>query len=526
MRKWQVKAVCGMCVYLALLRLLVFMEAVDPGASITTMNDALWFSLVTLTTAGYGDLYPVTTGGRLVGTLFLLLSTGLLAMLISRAVLLASGQMIPRLRLFLSRHRVWYVFSQPGRESTALAHNLSREQPKALLVFCGKKFAAGPVKPGWLLVDGTPEDVLRCRGKARGCTLLILGPDSLDNLNQAWENTGEDITVCCQSDIVPQQVPDNWKLFNRWESCARLYWQRLPLEQGEAQVVLFGGGRYANALLEQALLVNIFPSRQRIVYHVFGLWEDFLRNHPRLESIVDVNGAGTGGDQVFFHRDGWDACSEVLTGADRILLCSDSDEENLDMFRRIRRYVAADAKISIRLSRELEGETVFGTDQELFTPELVLRTGLDQTAMAMHEIYRKSVGEKAPAWEELSDFLRRSNLAAADHLLAKVRMLLEDDTVTELTGSVCRVAFHRWQETKTDQAELYRETEHIRWMRFHILNNWAYAPVRNDRLRQHPALLPYDRLSPGEQVKDDYAWELLGVLADWLETIEQLEERI
>lgn len=37
-----------------------------PDALITTFGDAIWWAFVTITTVGYGDLYPVTTAGRLV----------------------------------------------------------------------------------------------------------------------------------------------------------------------------------------------------------------------------------------------------------------------------------------------------------------------------------------------------------------------------------------------------------------------------------------------------------------------------
>jgi voltage-gated potassium channel len=41
-------------------------ERYAPGSSIHTFGDALWWAGVTVTTVGYGDVYPVTTEGRFV----------------------------------------------------------------------------------------------------------------------------------------------------------------------------------------------------------------------------------------------------------------------------------------------------------------------------------------------------------------------------------------------------------------------------------------------------------------------------
>ena len=54
-------------------------EANAPGANITTGGDALWWGYVTATTVGYGDEFPVTTGGRIVGTLMLTVGVALFA---------------------------------------------------------------------------------------------------------------------------------------------------------------------------------------------------------------------------------------------------------------------------------------------------------------------------------------------------------------------------------------------------------------------------------------------------------------
>ena len=51
-------------------------ERASPNANITTADDALWYSIVTMSTVGYGDQYPVTDLGRLIGTGIIILGVG------------------------------------------------------------------------------------------------------------------------------------------------------------------------------------------------------------------------------------------------------------------------------------------------------------------------------------------------------------------------------------------------------------------------------------------------------------------
>jgi voltage-gated potassium channel len=67
-------------------------ESKSPDANITTGGDALWYSLVTITTVGYGDFYPVTTGGRMTASFIMFMGVGIIGALASiLASLLVGG---------------------------------------------------------------------------------------------------------------------------------------------------------------------------------------------------------------------------------------------------------------------------------------------------------------------------------------------------------------------------------------------------------------------------------------------------
>jgi len=68
--------------WLSLAGILTAIEGSNASSGIQTYWDAIWYSLVTLTTVGYGDMYPVTTAGRVIGAVFLLGSLGVLGVLV------------------------------------------------------------------------------------------------------------------------------------------------------------------------------------------------------------------------------------------------------------------------------------------------------------------------------------------------------------------------------------------------------------------------------------------------------------
>jgi voltage-gated potassium channel len=67
-------------------------ESKSPDANITTGGDALWYAIVTITTVGYGDFYPVTPAGRITAMFIMFAGVGIIGALASiLASLLVGG---------------------------------------------------------------------------------------------------------------------------------------------------------------------------------------------------------------------------------------------------------------------------------------------------------------------------------------------------------------------------------------------------------------------------------------------------
>jgi voltage-gated potassium channel Kch len=58
--------------------LVLGVEHKAPGANILTGPEALWWGIVTITTVGYGDYYPVTNPGQVVGSITMLIGIALI----------------------------------------------------------------------------------------------------------------------------------------------------------------------------------------------------------------------------------------------------------------------------------------------------------------------------------------------------------------------------------------------------------------------------------------------------------------
>ena len=71
-------------IYFSLVSLLIYVEKDSSQSAITNYSNAIWYTMVTLTTVGYGDIFPATVYGRMISYVFILTSIGIFGLLIGQ----------------------------------------------------------------------------------------------------------------------------------------------------------------------------------------------------------------------------------------------------------------------------------------------------------------------------------------------------------------------------------------------------------------------------------------------------------
>lgn len=59
------------------------------------------------------------------------------------------------------------------------------------------------------------------------------------------------------------------------------------------------------------------------------------------------------------------------------------------------------------------------------------------------------------------------------------------------------------------------EQMHQGWCDFKTARGWKYGPVKDEKKKEHPCLVPYDQLSEGDRVKDALFSAIVFVLSDF-----------
>jgi voltage-gated potassium channel len=165
---------------------MVLLEPAD--SEIAQPRNYWWYFVVTAATVGYGDLFPVSTGGRLVGAYVVVGGIVTLTLLFTRLAEVISAGRSRRMRgeaaLDLSEHLVLLGYA-PGR-TERIVQELTAERRTVVLGAWPEQaehpLAAATPEVHFVRGDLTREDVLRRACVERARTVVVDGRDDNETL--------------------------------------------------------------------------------------------------------------------------------------------------------------------------------------------------------------------------------------------------------------------------------------------------------------------------------------------------------
>ncbi len=336
------------------------------------------------------------------------------------------------------------------------------------------------------------------------------------------------------------------QICNLAENCGRSFWRDNLLEKGEQILVIIGFGNYGQEILTQGLLMNVRDVRSELQYHVFGNSREYQQLHHKLERFLNIGEDEAswipGRDCVIFHGEQWQECPELLQKADRMILAYDEEERNLLILNELNKYFVMN-RVYIKVFNAQILNTLwdvdqmrlvpFGTDEHMCEPEMILGESTVIRAKMCHATYIRNApvqaggcGKKASGtcdrtlaaciscpeflagWNAMNYFTKYSNVAQADHMYVKEQILMDGRKYPD-GADKGRYLSEIYGELSEKEKSRMREIEHLRWMRYHYLQNWDYAPKRDKERRFHNLLVDFGDLEYREQVKDDDTYQTM-----------------
>ncbi len=279
--------------------------------------------------------------------------------------------------------------------------------------------------------------------------------------------------------------------FNIYELMARHYWKQNSFYENRhkpvIKVAIVGFGKVGEGIFKYGYMNNIYSLNQRFEYHIWGCSGTDAEFYQSLSFVNE--------DAVFIHENEAIQDAKLMVDMDRIILTENTQSELLQALLHLNATMPIHCyyPFPLRLMDFYAAENVksVGCIENYLTEDTVINERLDQQAKYFNYDYSLRYSNTvAPAdykkraeeaWRDLDGFKKGSNVARADHYWIEKKLREDEPDIPE---------------------ETYWRIEHIRWCRFHFINHWSYAPVRNNQMRHHPLLVPFDQLSREEQEKD------------------------
>lgn len=318
------------------------------------------------------------------------------------------------------------------------------------------------------------------------------------------------------------EEPLRLETFALEDRAARALLARWPLHFGmdprfgqRPHLLIAGFAPPARAFLLQALrLIHYGEGRARVTIaceDAGPVSEQFTKAYPQAGQVAEIH---------------WGPLDPLSLGlippaplpVTQVLVCLDPPGRGLNLARGLAEAFARSQHASPPILLEIgdaaprdgiegwDGQTFpFSYLREACRPRILLDGEGDRLAQTIHEHYTDSIAaqgrdpEREPAgqpWARLADTYRDANRRQADHLGAKL-------AVTD-----CRAVAEERVESFAFaplEAERLAVIEHLRWAADRYLDGWTYAPKRDNVLKHHPQLVPYQDLSGPMKDLDRYA---------------------
>jgi len=140
-----------------------FFEANEVGGNIVTFFDAIYWSLITLTTVGYGDITPLTTEGRVITMILVICGLAVIAFITSvivsafneKMVELRENHVFAEIEKNSGMHTILCGY---GRMGTVVAEYLATDKAHFVIIESDPENAAKAKRAGYLVIEGSAEN--------------------------------------------------------------------------------------------------------------------------------------------------------------------------------------------------------------------------------------------------------------------------------------------------------------------------------------------------------------------------------
>lgn len=513
---------------------------IGTNQNLDSYGDALWWAIVTVTTVGYGDFFPVTVAGRLVGALLMFAGIGALGVFTaSIAAYLIKFDRLDALRVRGMHGHV--VICGLGSTGALLAQAFQRDGYKVLAIEKAEDNSRiGAVREAGAVVligDAARTEVLRRARVDRAAHIVIVTGADATNVEIAAAARAlvldSTASVSCSAQI---EDPELWYALRSWDvgTQDRVRLAFFNVAELGARALLaryspFAGGTDATRTPPRVLIVGSGALAQHLIGHMVRQWqdvdgdakpplpialvdadvdrvrEDLYHRNPELRTLAAISAHAMDLRSTTFQRGAFlfdDAghCAvthayvcvdeEGLAISTALLLLNHLRQYGVHVMVRTNRAAGLAALLRAVGNEGARGAShlhVFSLLEQACSPEFVLRGTNEVLARALHQDYlaqaSRSQSPSAVPWDDLALDLKESNRRQADHIATKLEVVhCHIVPLTALEGDAFTFA--------PAEVEQLAEMEHERWVAERRAQGWKRGP-RDPALKTNPSLVSW-----------------------------------